>query len=55
MEQSDEIYLNTFIERLLFLLHKELNKFQGEKAKTTIQDENIDETNEKQVLKFYMK
>ena len=55
MEQSDEIYLNDFIERLLLLLHKELNKFQGEKEETTIQDKNIDETDEKKVLKFYMK
>ena len=52
LEQSPEIELNTFTERLILLLHKELNKFQGEPSN---QIPNVDETDEKQVLKARMK
>jgi mitogen-activated protein kinase kinase 1 len=52
LEQSPEIELNTFAERLILLLHKELNKFQGEPSKP---NPNINETDEKQVLKARMK
>ena len=51
IEQSPEIELNTFTERLILLLHKELNKFQGQPSK---KNPNVNETDEKQVLKAQM-
>ena len=55
MEQSDEIELNSFVERLLLLLHKELNKYQGENVNQSINNKKIDETDGKQVVKAKMK
>ena len=55
IEQSDEIELNSFVERLLLLLHKELNKYQGENINKSANNSQIDVKDEKQVVKAKMK
>ena len=52
IEQSVEIELNTFAERLILLLHKELNKFQGQLNET---NPKVNEKDEKQVMMSKMK
>ena len=55
MAQSSEIELNNFAERLFAILHKELNKFKGNSnVQKSLSMNNIDETNEKAVLKEKM-
>ena len=51
MQQSSEIELNNFAEKLLATLHKELNRGT---VNSSIQKSKIDETNEKAVLKERM-
>ena len=51
MEQNSEIELNTFVERLLSVLHKELNNYKGEEIPPI---KNINEKDEKSVMEAKM-